>query len=328
MSERKAGQKGIQRREFVGRVDREIRDDNQSNEIGMTARPIIAGIRYEVPDKWGRFGETVHRDAVTDLCERAAAGTLDTYVFIGHNTQTYPLAATRSKTLGFRQDPITGDLVADIKVDVRQDLAAGAAISVSRGDLGGVSIGFQIDPAGDHWNAQETERTITRFLDLPEFSLVTRPASPTTSVSVNGPSGPRGRTSAAEIRSDVNAIHARQRARLKAELRAIPSNAEIVQELLRDREQARIRYERRVAAKYSDKARANLAKIGQAMPDGSFPCRDAEDIANAVKMVGLAKPASSQPAIRKFILARARAIGSAAMALVPASWSASGDIKL
>lgn len=205
---RKSKHKGIEKREFFAPV--EFRDDG-TNELALIACPIRADKGYGVTDSYGRFTETVSRAAVADLVARANAGTLDTYVYVGHNSSTVPLAATRSKTLRFSQDPTTGDLIANLTLDARQSISTDAAISVSRGDLRGVSIGFITDPKGDHWNAQETERTITRFADLPEFSLVARPASTETYVGLKGPGqsgGRSGRMTTIALRSDLEAMKA------------------------------------------------------------------------------------------------------------------------
>src|SRR5665213_1739263 len=113
---RKSQHKGIEKREFFAPV--EFRDDG-TNELALIACPIKAGQRYDVRDSIGIFGETVTKEAVADLVARANAGTLDTYVYIGHNSSTVPLAASRSKTLRFSQDPMTGDLIANLTLDAR-----------------------------------------------------------------------------------------------------------------------------------------------------------------------------------------------------------------
>ena len=59
-------------------------------------------------------------------------------------------------------------------------------------------------------------------------------------------------------------------------------------------------------AEFSDDERKKLAKSGAAMPDGSFPIRNAADLHNAMQAIGRAKdPAKAKAHIR----ARARALG-------------------
>ena len=58
---------------------------------------------------------------------------------------------------------------------------------------------------------------------------------------------------------------------------------------------------------YSDEERMELAKKGLALPDGSFPIVDIEDLKNAIQAYGRAK---DQSAAAKFIAKRARALGA------------------
>lgn len=66
---------------------------------------------------------------------------------------------------------------------------------------------------------------------------------------------------------------------------------------------------------YSDDSRAEMADSGEALPDGSFPIRNATDLRNAVRSVGRAKdPAKAKAHIK----ARAKALGKTD--LIPDSW--------
>ena len=84
-------------------------------------------------------------------------------------------------------------------------------------------------------------------------------------------------------------------------------------------------FERTVRAKYSDADRKALAKSGKAMADGSYPIVDGDDLARAVKMVGFAEPPSSQPAVRRHIMARAKALGLSSV--IPKTWRADGTVS-
>lgn len=71
---------------------------------------------------------------------------------------------------------------------------------------------------------------------------------------------------------------------------------------------------------FSDADRTELAKQGKALPDGSFPIVNAEDLRNAIAAIGRAKdPAAAKRHIRK----RAAALGLSK--LIPASWGDSRD---
>jgi hypothetical protein len=68
-------------------------------------------------------------------------------------------------------------------------------------------------------------------------------------------------------------------------------------------------------ASFSAAERAALARKGQAMPDGSFPIRDASDLANAVRLAG---QASNPAAAKRWIISRAKALGL--VASLPKEW--------
>jgi hypothetical protein len=67
---------------------------------------------------------------------------------------------------------------------------------------------------------------------------------------------------------------------------------------------------------YDTEARRRMAENGEAMPDGSFPIADEEDLRNAIQAIGRASdPAAARAHIKK----RARALGMEA--LIPEGWS-------
>lgn len=76
-------------------------------------------------------------------------------------------------------------------------------------------------------------------------------------------------------------------------------------------------------AKYSDKDREKMAKSGEAMPDGSYPIADGEDLDNAIHAVG--RGGADHDAIRKHIIGRAKALGQSDK--IPDDWNADGSLK-
>lgn len=72
-----------------------------------------------------------------------------------------------------------------------------------------------------------------------------------------------------------------------------------------------------------------LAKLGLAMPDGSYYIRNgsvgASDLQNAIDAVGRGEPQSSHNAIRVHIMKRAKALGLSDK--IPANWQADGSLK-
>jgi uncharacterized membrane protein YkoI len=67
---------------------------------------------------------------------------------------------------------------------------------------------------------------------------------------------------------------------------------------------------------YSTESRTDMAEEGMAMPDGSYPIKDEEDLKNAVKAFGRAK---DKQATMKYILKRAKALGLEG--ILPENWS-------
>jgi hypothetical protein len=69
-------------------------------------------------------------------------------------------------------------------------------------------------------------------------------------------------------------------------------------------------------AMYSEEERMAMAKRGMALPDGSYPIKDVEDLKNAIQAYGRAK---DKPATMLHILKRAEALK--AYDLIPESWA-------
>ncbi len=90
----------------------------------------------------------------------------------------------------------------------------------------------------------------------------------------------------------------------------------------------RPRLQLRKAAKYSDAEKQAMLKTGHAILSpatgkASFPIKDAEDVANAIKAIGLGAAADSD--IRRHIIKNAAKID--ASHLIPPSWNADGSLK-
>jgi hypothetical protein len=71
-------------------------------------------------------------------------------------------------------------------------------------------------------------------------------------------------------------------------------------------------------ADFSDEERKSLAGKGQALPDGSYPIRNTDDLGNAIKAYGRA---SDKGRAKSWIIRRAKALGATGM--LPDSWSVS-----
>ena len=73
---------------------------------------------------------------------------------------------------------------------------------------------------------------------------------------------------------------------------------------------------------YDEEARSTMAEAGEALPDGSFPIKDVEDLKNAIQAFGRAK---DKEAAKAHIMKRAEALDAAD--LIPDNWkSADGEM--
>ena len=73
----------------------------------------------------------------------------------------------------------------------------------------------------------------------------------------------------------------------------------------------------------SRQMREKLASEGKALPDGSYPIRNVEDLKNAIQAYGRSKP-SKRAAVRRHIIKKARGLGKSE--LVPEKWKTAGLI--
>jgi ATP-dependent protease ClpP protease subunit len=77
------------------------------------------------------------------------------------------------------------------------------------------------------------------------------------------------------------------------------------------------------ADKYNADDRKRMASSGHAMPDGSYPIADEEDLGNAIHAVG--RGGSDHDAIRAHIIKRAEALGLSSR--IPDNWNTDGSMK-
>ena len=75
-------------------------------------------------------------------------------------------------------------------------------------------------------------------------------------------------------------------------------------------------------AKYDTKDREEAASKGEAMDGGSYPIKDKDDLEKAIHAVGRGN--ASHDAIRKHIIARAKALGLSS--LIPDNWNSDGSL--
>jgi len=78
-------------------------------------------------------------------------------------------------------------------------------------------------------------------------------------------------------------------------------------------------------AKISEEERSSLSKKGQALPDGSYPIRNVDDLKNAIKAFGRAKK-EDRPTVRRHIMKRARQLK--ATDLIPDQWKNADSMQV
>ena len=177
-------------------------------------------------------------------------------------------------------------------------------------------------------------RTITQLAELLDVSVVSFPASPTTSAELldvpehlqpDGELGGEDGTQSADVPSGATSGDGTG---TRAEEKPVKRNGALALERDLQRFHRRGLQLRKSASKYTQSQIDTMGKKGQAFgPDKvghySYPCADHEDVAKAVKAVG--RGAADHNAIRRFIMKRAAAIG--AIHLIPDTWNADGTLK-
>ena len=158
--------------------------------------------------------------------------TTDTRFLVEHNGLA--LARVSSGTLTLSDSPQA--LTCRAVLDPRSPTASEVIIAVGRGDVNQMSIGMIV--VEDEWTSDMSQRTITRIGKLLDVSVVSFPASPTTSVELldapeefqpdlAGPdgtlgapfgagssqdgTGTRGAAVATELRLELDLLEARRR---------------------------------------------------------------------------------------------------------------------
>jgi HK97 family phage prohead protease len=155
-----------------GELRAEVVPNKDSVIVSGTA--IVYDVRTTINDVFGSFGESIRPGAAAHL--------LGGDVRLLSNHEGLPLARTTSGTLLLREADNGVNFAAELDV-AGSPLAADVVSGVRRGDLSGCSFAFTVGDGDDVWNSKMTERVIKRFATIPEISIVTFPAYPTTSVS-------------------------------------------------------------------------------------------------------------------------------------------------
>jgi HK97 family phage prohead protease len=135
-------------------------------------------IRYNEPSLDMGFTEIVAPGAVTDSLKQSPS-----VLCLRDHDPTLLMGRTTAKTLSLTEDANGLRFVCKLPNTTQaNDLAE----SIERGDLDGVSFGFNVPSGGDKW-ASDSKGNVTRTLlkiNLSEISPCSFPAYPSTSVSI------------------------------------------------------------------------------------------------------------------------------------------------
>lgn len=215
----------------------------------------------------------------------------------------------------------------------QSNVAAGSAVEISVDDDTGATniVAHVVDPlaiakvksqtyrgfsiGGKVLKRDPTDRSIITALDLIEVSLVDRPANPQCTLDMWKSDFSQPKESPMPTAEEI-----KKRAQEMADAAGKPNRrADYVvkarAELIAKAEGHADAGEPIVKRDYSDDERQQMAKDGQAMPDGSFPIKDKSDLENAIQAYGRA---SNKMQAKSHIEARAHALGADDM--LPADW--------
>lgn len=133
----------------------------------------VVGVPYSVRDMFGEFEETIRKGAYTKTLKEKS----DVRFLVNH--AGLPVARTKSNTLKLSATPDLRALAPDL--DQANPTVQEIKSVVDRGDADQMSIGMRVHR--QEWNEDYTVREIIEA-ELFDVSLVTFPASPTTTASM------------------------------------------------------------------------------------------------------------------------------------------------
>lgn len=150
----------------------DVTDFKVSTEVDVLRFEGVASVvdtPYVVRDLFGEYAETMAKGVFNRTLKQKA----DVRMLVNHDG--VPLARTKSGTLTLSADP---HLRSSAELDVRNPTVQEIGSALERGDIDQMSIGFRV--RDQRWSKDYTEREI-REVELFDVSVVTYPASPTTS---------------------------------------------------------------------------------------------------------------------------------------------------
>lgn len=281
-----------------------------------------ASVFNKLSRKLGGFVEKVNSRAFT---QSKTEGWPDVVCRYNHNDD-FLLGTTRAGTCVIDFDE-TGLLYDVNPPSFRSDIVE----LCQRGDCQHSSFAFRVPDGGDDWSLSDFNYPLRTLLnvELVDVAPVITPAYPDATAALRAVDGAvnslslRFQAEPAEIRS---LLESNMGVKLfkRSDRPSVPVVTEpVIQEetVMQTADELRAAwYEAEMRAKYDTAARKKMAQSGEALPDGSYPIADEEDLHNAIHAIGRGNDSHSE--IRDHIKARAKALGLTHM--LPASWGAGG----
>lgn len=170
---RGAGAMQIERRYMPVQELRVAKDDDGNRQIVG-----LAAVFDKFSENLGGFVERIEQGAFKEALKKS-----DTRALFNHDSNLV-LGRKSAKTLRVKET--NEGLAVDISPPDTQ-FARDLQVSIERGDIQGMSFGFNVASNGDSWEETDdgrTIRTITNISELPDVSVVTFPAYPDTTVAL------------------------------------------------------------------------------------------------------------------------------------------------
>lgn len=151
----------------------EIRSGKKTDTATVSGYPIVYNIPYDVRDFAGTYEEKMHPGIIDHLL-----GIEDIRLLLNHAGIAY--ARTSAGTLDIDTD--SKGVLMRAELDLRRSDSNDLLCAIERGDVTQMSVGFVVAKNGDRWSDRDSKRDIYKLQSMPDVSIVTYPASPTTSV--------------------------------------------------------------------------------------------------------------------------------------------------
>lgn len=153
----------------------ELRASDTGDSLTFSGYAAVFDVPYEVNDAMGTYSETIRSGAFTQTLRQKA----DVRLLINH--EGLPLARTSSGTMTLSEDSV--GLRCEAELNPADPDVSSIRYKMARGDLNEMSHAFQA--VRQEWNEDYSERSVIES-KLFDVSVVTYPASPTTSAALRG----------------------------------------------------------------------------------------------------------------------------------------------